>query len=59
PPIFGPARAVDRLRWMALRRNAKPLLKVAADGGLRPSGPLARLLVDWLPRMQRRLPRAG
>ncbi len=54
PPIFGPARLLDRLRWMALRRNARPLLEVAPDGGLQPTGPLARLLIDWLPRIQRR-----
>ena len=29
PPIFGPARLLDRLRWMALRRNARPLLEEA------------------------------
>ena len=50
PPIFGPARAADKLRWKALRRNARPLLQVAPDGALQPTGPLARILVDWLPR---------
>ena len=57
PPIFGPARAADKLRWKALRRKAKPLLQVAPDGALEPTGPLARILVDWLPRIQRRTPR--
>ena len=53
PAIFGPARAADKLRWKALRRNAKPL-QVTPDGALEPTGPLARILVDWLPRIQRR-----
>ena len=56
PAVFGPARAADRLRWKALRRDAKPLLRVAPDGGLEPTDPLARVLVDWLPRIRRRLP---
>jgi hypothetical protein len=59
PPIFGPARAADKLRWKALRRNARPLLQVTPDGALRPSGPLARILVDWLPRARRRARRSG
>jgi uncharacterized protein with NAD-binding domain and iron-sulfur cluster len=56
PAMFGPARAADKLRWKAFRRDAKPLLQVAPDGGLEPTGPLARVLVDWLPRLRRRLP---
>ena len=56
PAVFGPARAADRLRWKALRRDAKPLLRVAPDGGLEPTDPLARVLVDWLPRLRGRLP---
>lgn len=56
PAIFGPARAADKLRWKAFRREAKPLLRVAPGGGLEPTGPLARVLVDWLPRIRRRLP---
>lgn len=59
PAIFGPARFVDKLRWKALRRSAKPPLEVSPDGGLQPTGPLARVLVDWLPRLRRRLPGSG
>jgi uncharacterized protein with NAD-binding domain and iron-sulfur cluster len=57
PALFGPARAADKLRWKAFRRDAKPLLQVAPGGGLEPTGPLARVLVDWLPRIRRRLGR--
>jgi uncharacterized protein with NAD-binding domain and iron-sulfur cluster len=53
PAIFAAARAADKLRWKALRRNAKPLLRVTPEGALQPTGPLARILVDWLPRIQR------
>ena len=59
PAIFGPARALDKLRWKALRRDVKPPLEVTADGELRPTGPLARVLVDWLPRARRGLARGG
>jgi len=59
PSIFGPARFADRLRWKALRRSVKPPLEVTPDGALQPTGPLARVLVDWLPRVRRRLPGSG
>jgi hypothetical protein len=59
PAIFAPARALDKLRWKALRRDAKPPLEVTADGELQPTGPLARVLVDWLPRARRGLGRGG
>ena len=57
PPIFGPATRPDKLHWKALRRDAKPLLEVARDGGLRPTGPVARAFVDWPPRVTRRVRR--
>ena len=56
PALFGPARAADKLRWKAFRRDAKPLLEVAPGGGLRPTDPIARVLVDFLPRIRARLP---
>jgi uncharacterized protein with NAD-binding domain and iron-sulfur cluster len=56
PAIFAPARAADRLRWKAFRRKAKPPLRVSQSGELEPTGPLARVLVDWLPRLRGRLP---
>ena len=48
PALFAPARALDRIRW-ALRRPAKPPLKVRADGievspSLRATAPLAERL---------------
>ncbi|MGZ8635231.1 MAG: FAD-dependent oxidoreductase, partial [Solirubrobacteraceae bacterium] len=44
PAIFGPARALDRLRWKLGHRPAKPPLRVTADGGLEPVGLSGRLL---------------
>ena len=41
PAIFKPARALDKLRWRLFRRPAKPPLRVTADGGVEPAGPLA------------------
>ena len=55
PPLFAAAKAADRLRWKAFKRDAKPLLEVAPDGALRPTGPVARALVEWLPRLTRRV----
>ena len=43
PSIFGPARALDRVRWMLGHRPAKPPLRVTADGGLEPVGLAGRL----------------
>ena len=43
PSIFGPARALDRVRWLLGHRPAKPPLRVTADGGLEPVGVLGRL----------------
>jgi hypothetical protein len=44
PAIFGPARALDRIRWELGRRPAKPPLRATADGGLEPVGLAGRLL---------------
>ena len=43
PAIFGPARALDRVRWALGHRPAKPPLRVTADGGLEPVGLAGRL----------------
>jgi uncharacterized protein with NAD-binding domain and iron-sulfur cluster len=45
PAIFGPARALDRIRWTLGHRPAKPPLRATADGGLEPVGLAGRLLV--------------
>src|SRR4051794_8902731 len=34
PPVLGPARALDRLRWRLLRRPARSPFAVTADGGV-------------------------
>jgi uncharacterized protein with NAD-binding domain and iron-sulfur cluster len=42
PPVLAPARKLDALRWRLFRRPARPPLKVSADGGVEPRGPLSR-----------------
>jgi uncharacterized protein with NAD-binding domain and iron-sulfur cluster len=42
PAVLGPARWLDRVRWRLLRRAARSPLRVAGDGALVPSGPVAR-----------------
>jgi Flavin containing amine oxidoreductase len=42
PAVLGPARTLDRLRWMLFRRPPRAPLKVADRGDLAPSGLLAR-----------------
>lgn len=54
PAIFAPARALDRLRWRLFRRPAKPLLRVAADGGVKATGPLAATMTSVARRALRR-----
>jgi uncharacterized protein with NAD-binding domain and iron-sulfur cluster len=44
PALFGPARAVDRIRWKLLRRPAKPPLRITASGGVEPVGLVGRLI---------------
>ena len=53
PAVFGPARALDRARWRLFRRPARPPLRVTAKGDLETTGPLATVLVRWLPRLRR------
>ena len=45
PLAFAAARALDRVRWKLFHRPAKPPLELAADGELRPTGPVARGLL--------------
>jgi uncharacterized protein with NAD-binding domain and iron-sulfur cluster len=44
PALFGPARALDRIRWSLLRLPAKAPLRVTASGGLEPVGLAGRLV---------------
>jgi uncharacterized protein with NAD-binding domain and iron-sulfur cluster len=53
PAAFAPARALDRIRWKLFKRPAKPPLRVAADGGLEATGPLAAGLVRLGPLLRR------
>ncbi len=54
PAIFAPARALDRIRWKLFRRPPRPPLRATPEGGIEPTGPLATVLVRWLPRLTRR-----
>ena len=42
PPILGPARALDRIRWRLAHRPARAPLKVVDGGALKADGLLAR-----------------
>jgi uncharacterized protein with NAD-binding domain and iron-sulfur cluster len=53
PAVFGPARALDRIRWKLFKRPAKSPLRVTADGGLEPTGALAAGLVRLGPLVRR------
>jgi uncharacterized protein with NAD-binding domain and iron-sulfur cluster len=53
PAAFAPARALDRARWKLFRRPARPPLRVTPAGKLEATGPLATMLVRWLPRLIR------
>jgi hypothetical protein len=53
PAVFGPARALDKLRWTLLRRPAKAPLRVAADGGVEATGALAGALTGVAARLGR------
>jgi uncharacterized protein with NAD-binding domain and iron-sulfur cluster len=53
PAVFAPARALDRVRWTLFRRPPRPPLRVTDQGTLQTTGPLATVLVRWLPRMRR------
>jgi uncharacterized protein with NAD-binding domain and iron-sulfur cluster len=54
PAAFAPARALDRVRWRLFHRPAKPPLRVTADGGLEPAGPLSAGLLRLGPLFRRR-----
>jgi uncharacterized protein with NAD-binding domain and iron-sulfur cluster len=43
PPIFGPARTLDRIRWRLFRRPPSPPVEVTRDGALERKGVLGRL----------------
>jgi hypothetical protein len=43
PAIFGPARALDRVRWL-LRRPVKPPVRVTQDRRVEPVGLVGRLV---------------
>jgi hypothetical protein len=45
PPAFAAARALDRVRWKLFHRPAKPPVELTSEGELRPTGPLARVLL--------------
>jgi uncharacterized protein with NAD-binding domain and iron-sulfur cluster len=50
PAVFGPAKALDKIRWKLFKRPPKPPLRVTADGRVEPTGPLA----SGLMRLSRR-----
>src|SRR5207342_3164889 len=43
PPIFGPARTLDRIRWRLFHRPPSPPVEVSADGTLQRKGALGRV----------------
>jgi uncharacterized protein with NAD-binding domain and iron-sulfur cluster len=43
PPIFGPARTLDRIRWRLFHRAPRPPLQVSAEGTLQRTGVLGRV----------------
>ncbi|HET8951116.1 MAG TPA: hypothetical protein VFN44_11415, partial [Solirubrobacteraceae bacterium] len=45
PRAFGPARALDKVRWKLFHRPVQPPFEVTADGELRPSGVVSRGLL--------------
>jgi uncharacterized protein with NAD-binding domain and iron-sulfur cluster len=45
PPLLGPFRALDRVRWRLGRRPPQPPVRVTAEGELEPTGPVARALL--------------
>jgi uncharacterized protein with NAD-binding domain and iron-sulfur cluster len=53
PALFGPARALDRIRWKLLRRPARAPLRVTPSGGLEPVGLVGRLVTRPRPRRPR------
>ncbi len=53
PAMFGPAKALDRLRWRLFRRPAKSPLRVTEDGEVEANGPLAAGLMRLGPLLRR------
>jgi uncharacterized protein with NAD-binding domain and iron-sulfur cluster len=53
PPAFAPARALDKVRWRLFRRPPKPPLRVAADGSIEPTGPVAAAMAGVARRVGR------
>jgi uncharacterized protein with NAD-binding domain and iron-sulfur cluster len=53
PALFGPACALDRIRWRLLRRPVRPPVRVTPSGGLEPVGLVGRLLTRPRPRRPR------
>jgi uncharacterized protein with NAD-binding domain and iron-sulfur cluster len=45
PAAFGPAKALDRIRWKLFHRPPKPPLRMTAEGTLETTGPVAAGLV--------------
>src|SRR3954462_13810759 len=43
PVAFGPAKALDRVRWRLFHRPPRPPLRVTEDGGVEPVGLVGRL----------------
>jgi hypothetical protein len=53
PGAFAAARALDRVRWKLFHRPPKPPLTVTDAGEVRPSGPVARVLLRAPTLLQR------
>jgi hypothetical protein len=53
PAIFAPARALDRVRWKLFKRPPRSPLRVTADGGVEPTGPLASAMTSVAARLGR------
>jgi uncharacterized protein with NAD-binding domain and iron-sulfur cluster len=53
PGAFAAARALDRVRWKLFHRPPKPPLTVTDAGEVRPSGPVARVLLGAPTLLQR------
>jgi uncharacterized protein with NAD-binding domain and iron-sulfur cluster len=53
PAAFGPAKALDKLRWKLFHRPAKPPLRVTAEGEVETTGPVAAGLLRLGPLVSR------
>jgi uncharacterized protein with NAD-binding domain and iron-sulfur cluster len=54
PKAFRVARALDKVRWRLFKRPPKPPLRVAPDGAVEPTGPLAAAMTAAAARLGRR-----